>query len=120
MVEFGKGLLSSQFMQVPDTPTDFHRPSTSRSTELAKALETPPPQLPKESGSGPVMSTTYQELVLILPIKFYSDLSTLSVCQDFRFPRFVFPPSTPLCPRIAFELKTVHRRHKIFLDIKFH
>ena len=47
MVESGKRLLSSQFVQVPDTPTNFHRPSTSRSTELAKALEIPPPQLPQ-------------------------------------------------------------------------
>ena len=41
-VDSGKRLLSSELMQVPDTPTNFHRSSTSRSTKLAKALEIPP------------------------------------------------------------------------------
>ena len=46
MVESGKTTLSSQFVQDPHTPTDFHRPSTSRSTKLAKSLNASP-QLPQ-------------------------------------------------------------------------
>ena len=46
MVESGKTTLSSQIVQLPDTPTNFHRPITSRSTELAKSLN-PFPQLPQ-------------------------------------------------------------------------
>ena len=46
IVELEKRLLSSQFVQVSDTPTNFHRPSMSRSTELANALEIPPPPTP--------------------------------------------------------------------------
>ena len=87
MVESGKTTLSSQFVQVPDTFTNFHRPRTSR------------------SGSVPIMSITYLKLVFILPIKFHPGLSTLSVFQDIRFPRFRFPPSGLLCPRIRFKLK---------------
>ena len=45
MVESGKQLLSSQFVQVPEMPTNFHRPSMSKNTELAKALEIPPTPL---------------------------------------------------------------------------
>ena len=62
---------------------------------------------------------TYLELVLILPIKFHPDLSTLSVFQDFQFPGFLFPTSNPQCPWIRFELKMEHLRHKIFRYIKF-
>ena len=100
MVESGKRLLSSQFFQVPDIHTNFHRPSMFRSTELAKALEIPP-NSPKKSGSGPVMSITYLGLVLILPTKFHPDLSTLSVFQDFRFP----PPAPPNVTRSGRDLK---------------
>ena len=74
MIESGERLLSSHFVQVPDTPTNFDRPSLSRSIELAKALKIPP-QFPKDSGYGPIMLITYLELVLILPIKFHPDLS---------------------------------------------
>ena len=38
MMESGKTTLSSQFVQLPDTPTNFHQLSTSRSTKLTKAL----------------------------------------------------------------------------------
>ena len=38
MVKLGKTSLSSQFVQLSDTPTNFHRPSTCRSTKLAKSL----------------------------------------------------------------------------------
>jgi len=46
MVESGKTTLSSQLVQLPDTPTNFHHPSMSRSTKLAKLLK-PSPQLPQ-------------------------------------------------------------------------
>ena len=69
MVESWKRLLSSQFVQVPDTPTNFHRLSMSRSTELAKALDPPSPAPPKRAD----------------PFQ--------------AFLRFLFPPSNPLCPQ---------------------
>ena len=50
--------------------------------------------------------------MFILPIKFHPDFSTLS-----GFPRFLFPPHRPLCPRIRFELKIDYLRHKILLYI---
>ncbi|XP_065574884.1 sodium channel protein Nach-like isoform X2 [Artemia franciscana] len=56
MVESGKTTLSSQFVQGPETPTNFHRPSTSRSTKFAKALD--PPGSPKESVSSMFISIT--------------------------------------------------------------
>ena len=71
-------------------------------------------------GSVSIMSIRHLELVLILPIKFHPDFSTISVFHDFRFPRFLFPPSNPVSPRNRFKLKMVHLRHKIFLYIKFH
>ena len=46
MVESEKTTLSSQFVQLPDTPTNFHRPSTSSSAKLAKSLN-PSTQLPQ-------------------------------------------------------------------------
>ena len=90
---WGKRLLSSQFVQVPDTPTNFHRPSTSRSTELAKVLgQSFTSNSPKESGSMVhLCQSSIQNLCLFFPIKLHFDLSTLTV---FRFPRFPFPSST--------------------------
>ena len=85
MVGTRKSNLSSQFDQVPDTPTNFHRPSTSRSTKLAKALDPL-----KESGSSMVTSITYLRHLLILSTMFQPNLSTLSV-----FPRFPASPPTP-------------------------
>ena len=187
MVESGETPLSSQFVQLPDTPTNFHRPSTPRSTKLAKSLKTfpqfpqreriqygyvihvsrtfaysihqasfrflhskrfprfplqlqptstdlvgiwnkssetwipskyqislrsghpflsekylnffkfskltPPPSSSKKNISVPIITITYLELVLILPIKFHPDLPTLSVFQDF-----CFPPLAPYVP----------------------
>ena len=54
----------------------------------------------KEIGSGPVMSIMYLELVLILPINFYPDLSTLSV-----FPRFLVSKIcvSPLRPSMSLD-----------------
>ena len=89
MVESEKMTLSSQFLQVPETPTNFHCPSTSRSTELSKALY-PPPNSPKESGSSPVTSITFLRHLLILPTKFHPDLS-----HSKKFPRFPGSPSIP-------------------------
>ena len=82
MVESGKITLSSQFVQLPDTPTNFHRPSTSRSTKLAKSLN-PSPNSPKESKSSTVTPITYQGQLLILSTKLHPDSSTPSVFQDF-------------------------------------
>ena len=49
---------------------------------------------PKECKSSPVTSVTYLRYLLILPTKFHSDLSTLSVFQDFRFPLLTSPNIT--------------------------
>ena len=100
-------------MQVADTPTNFHRPSTSRSTKLAKALG--PPNSPKESGSSLVMSIRYLGLFIILPTKFYPDPSTLKC-----FPRFSISPSNSLqCHRIRSGFKIRAPRHGVLLNIKF-
>ena len=138
-------------MQVHDTPNNFHRPSTSRITELTKEQDLPnspqrerirsgyvndasracaysrtcqstgnPPNSPKEIGSGPFVSITHLELVLIFPIKFLLDPTTLSIFQVFWFSRFPFQPSTPQRPRIRSELKKQLLRHDIFLYINFH
>ena len=48
MVESGKTTLSSQIVQLFDTPTNFHRPSTSRSTKLAESLNPSPQILQRE------------------------------------------------------------------------
>ena len=53
-----------------------------------------PPNSPKEIRTGPVISIMYLELLLILPIKFHSNLSTPRVFQDF-----CFPTSTLYVPR---------------------
>ena len=71
------------------------RPEALRSLKHLKS----PPKSPKEIRRGPLMSITYLELVLILPIKFHPHLSTLSVFQDFQFPRFLLPPSITNFPR---------------------
>ena len=44
------------------------------------------------------MLITYLELVLVLPIKFHLNLSTICDFQEFRFPRLLFPPPTPYVP----------------------
>ena len=66
----------------------FYVNHASRTCDYSRTRQSTrnPPNSPKEIGSGPVMSIKYLELVLILPIKFHPDLSTLSVFQDFRFP----------------------------------
>ena len=70
-----------------------------------------PPNYPEEIGYSPVMSITYLELLLILPINFHPDLSTLNFFQDFWFPRFSFLPSTPQSVWIRSKLKKDYLRH---------
>ena len=84
----GKQLYQVNLVQVPDTPTNFHRPSTSRSTKRAKALD--PPNSPIESRSSPATLITYLRCLLVLPTRLHPNLSTLSVFQVFWF-----PPPTP-------------------------
>ena len=112
LVESGKRLLWSQFVQVPDMPTNFHRPNTFRSTKLSKALEIPP-NYPKRmdpfrllmdpirSVSILVMPITYLGRVLILSTNLHPDLSTLSVFQYFRFP----PPTPSSVTGFSWDLK---------------
>ena len=87
MVESGKTTLSSQFVQLPDTPTNFHRPSTSGSTKLAKPLN-PSPKLSQREriqyGSVNHVSRTFAYSIHQAPSRFLH-----SKC----FPRF--SPSTP-------------------------
>ena len=49
----------------------------------------PPPNSPKKSEIGPVMSVTYLQLVLILLTKFHPDLFSLSLFQDFQSPKLL-------------------------------
>ena len=103
MVESGKQLLSSQFVQVPDMPTHFHLSSTFRSTKLAKALKIPTPQLPQRERiwSGYVNHISRTSSHKFLPTKFNPDLSSLSVFQYFQFP----PPTPPDVTEPGSDLK---------------
>ena len=100
MVESGKTTLSSQFVQLPDTPTNFHRPSTSRSTKLAKSLNSSP-QLPQrvlfsfQYGSVNHVSRTF-----VYSIHQASSRFLHSKC----FPRFP-PPTPPNVKRSGRDLK---------------
>ena len=89
MVESGKITLSSQFVQLPDTPTNFHRPSTSRSTKLAKSLN-PSPRLPQREriqyGSVNQVSRTFAYTIHQASSRFFH-----SKC----FKRFS-PPTPPM------------------------
>ena len=87
MVESGKTTLSSQFVELPDTPTNFHRPGTSRSTKLAKALNHSP-QLPQREQ---------------IQYDYVNHVSTTFACSIHQassrflnsnhFPRFLISPS---------------------------
>ena len=112
MVESGKTIVSSQFVQLPDTPINFHCPSTSRSTKPAKSLN-PSPNSPKESESDTVTSITDQGHLLLLSTKLQPGSSTSSVFQDF--PLQLPPMSKDL---VGFEIRAL--RHDILLNIKFH
>ena len=116
MVESGKTTLSSQFVQIPDTPTNFHRPSTSRSTEITKALD-PPPQIPQ------------REWILPGYVNYVSKTFAYSTHEvsfrsphSKRFPRFPVSPSdtpTPQCHQIWSGFKIRALRHEFLLNIKF-
>ena len=86
-VESGKTTLSSQFVQLPDTPTHFHRPSTSRSPKPAKALN-PSPQLPQRERI---------QYCCVNHVSTKFAFSTQQVSYRFhhskRFPRFPISPS---------------------------
>ena len=108
MVESGKTSLSSQFVQLPNTSTNFHRPSTSRSKKLTKALN-PTPLLPRREriqyGYLNDESTTFA-------------YSTHQVSSRFlhskRFPRFLISPSnSPQCQQIwsVFEMRSVRFKY---------
>ena len=113
MVELGKSTLSSQFVQVLDTPTNF-----SLSKHVLK-YQTPqctgPPNYPKESGSSPVSSIMYLRHLLILPTKFHPNLSTLNIFQDFRFP----PPTLTQCHQNWSGFKIRDLRYEFLLNMKF-
>ena len=109
-------LLSSQLVQVPNIPTNFHRPSTSRSTKLAKALEIPTPSSPKENRPVPIVSimlphqpslqlrkrerihSGYVNHVSRTCDYFSHQVSSWSL-HSKHFPIFLLPPSTPYVAR---------------------
>ena len=84
MVESGKTTLSSQIVQLPDTPTNFHRPSTSRSTKLAKSLKPSPQRERIQYASVNHVSRTFVYSI--------HQASSLFLRSKF-FP--IFPPPTP-------------------------
>ena len=113
MVESGKTTLSSQIVQLPDTPTNFHRPSTSRSTELTKWLN-PSPQIPQTERiqydsvnhvSRTFVYSIHQASSRFLHSKCFSEIS---------------PSNSPQCQKIwsGFEIRPL--RHEFLLKIKFH
>ena len=116
MVESGKTTLSSQFVQVPDMPTNFHRHSTSRSTELAKALDLP--SSPKESRSSPDLVRLSQSRICNIYL-FYPP-SFIPIFRSKCFPRFpVFPSNSPQFHQIWSGFKVRGLRHELLLNMKF-
>ena len=104
MVESGKTTLSSQFVQLPDTPTNFHRLKHVQKHQTRQSTEPLPPTPPKRA--NPVrfqQSRIYDNHVslLILSTKLHPDSSTISAFQDFRFP----PPNPPNVNRSGRDLK---------------
>ena len=67
-VRIAKTTLSSQFVQLPDTPTNFHRPSTSRSTILSKAMD--PPNSPKTADPVWLRQSRIYNICLFYPPSF--------------------------------------------------
>ena len=115
MFESGKTTLSSQFVQFPDTPTNFYRPSTSKSTKLAKALN-PSPQLPQRE-------RIQYGYVNHVPRTFAYSIHQASsrFLHSKGFPRFPISSSnSPQCQQIwsGFEIRAL--RHEFVLNIKFH
>ena len=89
MVESGKTTLSSQIVHLPDTPTNFHRPSTSRSTKLAKSLNPSPKLL--QRGANPVRfcQSRIKDICLFYPPSFIPIPPLQVFFQDFPLQ---FPP----------------------------
>ena len=118
MVESGKTTLSSQFVQLPDTPTHFHRPSTSRSTKLAKSLNTSPPNS-RQGERIQYCSVNHVSRKFAYSIHQASSRFLHSKC----FPRFP-PPTPPQCQKIwsGFEIRALRHeflsRYQISLRIR--
>ena len=83
MVKSGKTTLSSQIVQLPDTPTNFHRPSTSRSTELAKSLNPSPPTPPKRANPVRFCQSRIKDICLFYPPSFILIPTLQAFFQDF-------------------------------------
>ena len=113
MVESGKTTLSSQIVQLPDTPTNFHCPSTSRSTELAKSLN-PSPQLPQRERIQ-YDSVNHVSRTFVYSIHQASSRFLHSKCFSK-----ISPSKSPQCQKIwsGFEIRAL--RHEFLLKIKFH
>ena len=115
MDESGKKTLTSQFVQLPDTPTNFHRSSTYRSTKLAKSLK-PSPQLPQREriqyGYFNHVSRTFAYSIHQASSRFLH-----SKC----FPRFP-PPTPPNVKRsdrnLKLELQQFHIRAKYQISLR--
>ena len=104
MVESGKTTLSSQFVHLPDTPTNFHRPSTSRSTKLAKVLNLHPLSPPKRVNPVWLRQSRIYNICLFYPPSFIP----------------ISPFQLPQCQQIwsGFEIRAL--RHELLLNIKFY
>ena len=87
MVELEERQLSSQFVKVPDT--NFHCPSTSRTTKFAKVLEIPLPQ--REWIWSGYINHIYRTCAYS-----FHQVSSQSLYSKY-FPRF--PPPTPPPPQ---------------------
>ena len=115
MVKSEKKLLSSHFVQVPETPTNFHRPSTFKSTNSPKHW-TPPTKLPQRewirSGYVNHVSRTCAYSSHQVPSR---------SLHSKRFPRFpVSHTNSPQCHQIRLGFEIGALRNKVLLNIKFH
>ena len=110
MVESGKTTLSSQIVQLPDTPTNFHRPSTSRSTKLTKSLNPYPQLLQRERIQYD--SVSHVSRTFVYSIHQASSRLVPSKC----FPK-ISPSNFPQCQKIwlGFEIRAL--RHEFLLKI---
>ena len=123
MVESGKTTLSSQFVQLPETPTNFHRPSTSRSTKLAKSLN-PSPQIPQRERiqygyvnhvSRTFAYSNHQDFIPIPPLQVFSKISFSNSrqCQkiwsgfEIRALRHEFPSKYQISLKIRSPIRKI-------------
>ena len=113
MVESGETTLSSQFVQLPDTPTNFHRPSTSRSTKLAKSLNPSPPTPPKRANPVRFRQLRIKDICLFYPPSFIP-IPPLQVFYK------ISPSNSPQCQKIwsGFEIRAL--RNEFLQNIKFY